>query len=635
MKKEISPKRGRYLFDGGLSTKFEKTIIGENESPDCLNVVFANGAVGTRPGHSKLNTTAVGSFVCDGLYVRHTNSGNETMIVFAGGSAWSLNGTSTFATIPSAQSVYTAGVRVGAAEYQQHIFVGNGFVVPYKYNGTDWTRHGVYPPTTTSTVATSSAGTLTGDYRYKVTFRNSQSVESDVGPVTSTHTAGSTRILITSIPTAAQSYGIDARRIYRTVAGGSEYKLVTTLNDNSTTSFEDNISDSALGVTAPADHGVPPFYNVICYHRDRLFTNDPANPNLVAYSDLTEPYTYGAANFWRFGDNTDDIVRAVATDGENIAVFGDKSIDIRYMPDTDDTNWVTVKTNSPYGCKSPYGIIRCSIEGQNGLLFPAVQNDKFVGFGFLIGNQVAPTATLLTVASAGADLVSDKIEPDMYTIKEGDLGEISAMVFRNKALISVPYDVTATENNRVYMFDFSISNLSKNTPYAWAPWSGIYPAQFAEYGGSLYFGDGRGLGQVWRQVEGQYRDDTSAIDSYYWTKEFGGEPGDFNFYKDFRYANLLVDLAGDYFMNFTARTDSDTGSGNTQQIDLDPGGSLWGTMVWGNNTWGGGSSQREVRMDLGTLSGKRIQFRFDNQETLNQRFKVHGLNYLANVKGFR
>jgi photosystem II stability/assembly factor-like uncharacterized protein len=75
------------------------------------------------------------------------------MIAFAGGSAWTLAGT-TFSTIASAQSVFTAGFRVAAAEYQQHMFIGNGGVVPYKYNGTAFHRHGVYPPTTTSTVST-------------------------------------------------------------------------------------------------------------------------------------------------------------------------------------------------------------------------------------------------------------------------------------------------------------------------------------------------------------------------------------------------------------------------------------------------------------------------------------------------
>ena len=118
--KTISPNKGRYFFDGGLNTKFDRTIISDNESPDALNVVFSNGSVGTRDGFSKINTTAIGSFICDGLYVRHANTGGATMIAFFGGSAWTLAG-STFSTIASAQSVFTAGVRVAARSEERRV----------------------------------------------------------------------------------------------------------------------------------------------------------------------------------------------------------------------------------------------------------------------------------------------------------------------------------------------------------------------------------------------------------------------------------------------------------------------------------------------------------------------------------
>jgi hypothetical protein len=630
MKKEISPAKGRYLFDGGLNTKFEKTLIDDSDSPSCLNVEFSNGAVGTRQGVAKKNTALVGSFVCDGLYTRHTNAGAQTMIAFMGGSAWSLAGT-TFATIPSAVSVFTAGVRVAATEYQQHMFIGNGFVIPYKYNGTDFTRHGVYPPTTTSTVASQATGGLSGAYNYKVVYVNTQSVESDVGPATATFTVVAGTMRITSIPVAPQSFGVSSRRLYRTPTSSTVYKRLTTINDNTTTTYDDNIADAALGATAPTDHGVPPFYSVICYHRDRLFCNDPANPNYVTYSNLTEPYTFGATNFRQFGDNTTDIVRAIAVDGENLVVFGDRSVEMIYMPSTDDTGWVRIKIKCEYGCKSPFGIIKY----KNGLLFPAVQAGRFVGFAHLIGDALAPSATFLTVASAGSELLSNKVEPDMQAIKDSDIAEISAFAYENKGYFAVPSTVTSSENDKIFVFDFSISNLTKKTPYSWAPWSGLYPAQFAEYSGDLYYGDGRAVGFVYKMNAGIYRDDTAAINSYYYTKEFGGNPGDYNFHKDFRYANVLVDMAGNYNMNLTARTDSDLGSGNTQTIDLDSGGSLWGTMVWGVDDWGGGFAQKEVRVDLGTVSGTRIQYKFDNQNIVNQRFKVHGLNFLANIKGFR
>jgi hypothetical protein len=88
-------------------------------------------------------------------------------------------------------------------------------------------------------------------------------------------------------------------------------------------------------------------------------------------------------------------------------------------------------------------------------------------------------------------------------------------------------------------------------------------------------------------------------------------------------------------MNLIYRVDSDSGVGDTVQIDLNPGGSLWGTMEWGTDEWGGGSTQSEERVYLGTSRGKRIQFKFSNQNTVNQRFKIHYLSFLYNLKGFR
>jgi hypothetical protein len=296
------------LLDGGLNNKFEKSIIQDNESPSCLNVIFSDGAVGTREGTTKLNTNAIGAWSLDGLYTRHDRSGSETMVAFAGGSAWEL-ATTTFTTIGSAQSVFSLGVRVGAAEYENHIFVGNGVVTPYKYNGTDWTRHGVPKPSSLPTVATAPTGNnLTGEFRYGVAFLNSQTVLGDVTSFTATFTAASEDIRLTSIPTAPQSHGVNARRLYRTVSSGTTLQVLATINDNTTTTYDDAISDASLGAEAPLDNGEPPNYDVIFYHQDRLFMNDPSNPNYVWYTDLTEPYTVQSTNFLTMGDNTKDLV---------------------------------------------------------------------------------------------------------------------------------------------------------------------------------------------------------------------------------------------------------------------------------------------------------------------------------------
>ncbi len=67
----------------------------------------------------------------------------------------------------------------------------------------------------------------------------------------STNTAVYRKISVTGIPTSADPT-VTARKLYRTVANGSTYKLVTTINDNSTTTYADNIADGSLGANAPS-----------------------------------------------------------------------------------------------------------------------------------------------------------------------------------------------------------------------------------------------------------------------------------------------------------------------------------------------------------------------------------------------
>jgi hypothetical protein len=44
-----------------------------------------------------------------------------------------------------------------------------------------------------------------------------------------------------------------ARKLYRTASGGAAYQLVTQINDNTTTTYQDNKSDGSLGALAPVD----------------------------------------------------------------------------------------------------------------------------------------------------------------------------------------------------------------------------------------------------------------------------------------------------------------------------------------------------------------------------------------------
>lgn len=633
----LYPARKKIQFDGGKNSKYQVQLLDDNESPDCLNVRFDQGAVETRGGFTKLNTAAVGSLVADGLYTKHDRSGTESMCAWFAGSLYVLSGTS-FHAVASATSIFTAGQRVGSSEYENYIFFGNGGTLPYKYAAGDFTRHGIYPPVSAPALASNSTGQLSaGTYVYKTTYVNTALVESDVGLESNSFivSAGGGQIDLTSVPTAALSYGVARRKLYRAYYSGSTYGtfgLVTTINDNTTTTYTDNIANSSLGADAPTDKGVPPLYSTIITHQNRLFCNDTANPQLVWYSEIDTPYTFAAANFIRVGDDSGDLVRAFSIHDNGLLVFTDNSVYMIYMPSPTTTTWSLQKLRSSYGSKSPYGIFSY----ENKVMFPAVQNTKLVGFAAIEGSSIDPEATLLTVSSAGSEMKSDRIEPDIFNIQTTPIADISSIVYKNKAFIAVTYESPNTTNNRIYTFDFSISNLSKNQRFAWSPDTGINAEQMCIFGGSLYFVSSASNGFVYRmEVDDSYSDDGSAINSYYWTKEFYGNPGHEQYLKDFRYVNILYQTSGDYFMNFTYRVDSDSGSGQTITIDLNPGGSLWGTMIWGVNNWGGGQNQREERIYLGQLRGKRIQFKFANQNTLNQGFKIIQMQIAYNIKGRR
>jgi uncharacterized phiE125 gp8 family phage protein len=92
-----------------------------------------------------------------------------------------------------------------------------------------------------------------GVHRYRLTFVTADG-ETDGGDVSAIVTVADKtvngKVSLTAIPVGGTA--VTARKIYRTVAGGSVYLLLTTLNDNATVVYVDNIADAALGAAVPS-----------------------------------------------------------------------------------------------------------------------------------------------------------------------------------------------------------------------------------------------------------------------------------------------------------------------------------------------------------------------------------------------
>lgn len=108
-------------------------------------------------------------------------------------------------------------------------------------------------PGATVTLTLASGTTLgIGVYHYRITFVNAQGETTASTYVAITTTTSNQKVNLTTIPIGAG--GVTARKIYRTAVGGTtgSEKLVTTIADNTTTTYSDTVADGSLGVAIPS-----------------------------------------------------------------------------------------------------------------------------------------------------------------------------------------------------------------------------------------------------------------------------------------------------------------------------------------------------------------------------------------------
>jgi len=117
------------------------------------------------------------------------------------------------------------------------------------------------------------------------------------------------KVVITSIPTSSDGQ-VDQRKIYRTQPGGATYYLVAIINDNSTTTFVDNIPDAVLGAPMGEDNDIAPLGKYSEWWDGRLWIADETE-NIVYYSKTWVPDAFDTNNLYvsaRRGISDDEIM---------------------------------------------------------------------------------------------------------------------------------------------------------------------------------------------------------------------------------------------------------------------------------------------------------------------------------------
>jgi len=139
--------------------------------------------------------------------------------------------------------------------FYDELYISNGVDKPQVYGANlDYTWDIGSPIACTGALAGAAGNVDNGTHSYKVTFvtadgESSAGVKSNV--VTVANKAVDGQVSLTSIPVGPS--GTTSRKVYRTVAGDTgDYLLLTTIANNTTTTYTDNTADSGLGAASPS-----------------------------------------------------------------------------------------------------------------------------------------------------------------------------------------------------------------------------------------------------------------------------------------------------------------------------------------------------------------------------------------------
>ena len=168
------------------------------------------------------------------------------------------------------------------------LYVGNGFDNTWVYDGSGDNLTWELGSCKALLTAGGSNLDTAAAYKYQVTINTDVYI---CGAISNTATtdAGNRKVTLSNIPLGPA--GTANRKIFRTEGGGSTYKLLTTIADNSTTTYIDDIADGSLGATIGAVTDDFPKGAELRVHRERFFiTRDPSDPNKIYYSNPYLPH---------------------------------------------------------------------------------------------------------------------------------------------------------------------------------------------------------------------------------------------------------------------------------------------------------------------------------------------------------
>lgn len=261
------------------------------------------GAIQKAKGPARFNGIQLaGNDSVYGIYEYIQNDGDRFIIAYTSdGKFWKISSAGVATDITPANVTIGVNKIPHFATMNNLCIIGDGTNPPiYIYdavsNATIF-ELGLTAPASAPSGAPGAAGVLTGAYTYKVVFVSPTGAKSNAGPASVVVNPAAQQVNLTLIPINVDTAeNVSAREIYRVAAGGIVYYYVTTINDNVTTVYTDNIADTALGPRLIEEREKPPAgLRGFVEYAGSLYGYIENGHDLL-YTQVNEPEAWGAFN---------------------------------------------------------------------------------------------------------------------------------------------------------------------------------------------------------------------------------------------------------------------------------------------------------------------------------------------------
>jgi hypothetical protein len=429
-------------FSGGVNYRALPTALPENQFRGGSNLTMNNIAkLQKRGGRLKINTSATNK-----IHSLYKFSRDTTTQVLAGETTnlKKVNGSS-LTTLKTGLT----GNPLSFESFQRLCFIADGTNM-VKYDMTSVTNWGIVGPTVAPTITVSGvAGSFSASvgYTYKYTYYNSTTLhESDAKEAVASTGVFTSKASVAVGYTASTDAQVTSIRIYRTTDGGTDYYLLTTVT-NATSSYADSTADADLQDNASfsaADNVAPVGSKYVCLHKNRLFTShQSANTSRVAWSILNKPWAFPDTYYEDIDKGYGGVCTGMASFGDALVVAKSNVIWVFWGCENEDSlNWVKVRQIEDNGVIAPRSMIV-----SNGFLY-------FVGrFGYIykMGNDFNPIRISLDIDSL-FDNVTESTMANAIAVDRGN----------GKIYFSVPSNQNSVNNDLVLEYHVAFESW---TPY--------------------------------------------------------------------------------------------------------------------------------------------------------------------------